>query len=160
MSETYVSHTKPWSRMQSLSESRGGSKVAKPIFSNSIKRYCNENCICQFRGRGVGMRLGGAGGTEIVPSVVSSSNGIGNGEDPCQSGFMNWVSNVIRVCFGFALHRSVIGWDNSRHFFSNERHNQNQWWVARAHFPAFGSLRCLRLLWFVREIALVWVLRH
>ena len=23
---------------------------------------CNENCICQFRGRGVGMRLGGAGG--------------------------------------------------------------------------------------------------
>ena len=40
MSETYVSHTKPWSRMQSLSESRGGSKVTKPIFSNSIKRYC------------------------------------------------------------------------------------------------------------------------
>ena len=25
--------------MQSLSESRGGSKVTKPIFSNSIKRY-------------------------------------------------------------------------------------------------------------------------
>ena len=40
MSETYVSHTKPWSRIQSLSESRGGSKVTKPIFSNSIKRYC------------------------------------------------------------------------------------------------------------------------
>ena len=39
MSDTYVSHTKPWSRMQSLSESRGGSKVTKPIFSNSIKRY-------------------------------------------------------------------------------------------------------------------------
>ena len=32
------SHTKPWSRMQSLSESRGGSKVTKPIFSNSRKR--------------------------------------------------------------------------------------------------------------------------
>ena len=28
-------HTKPWSRMQSLSESLGGSKVTKPIFSNS-----------------------------------------------------------------------------------------------------------------------------
>ena len=42
MSETYVSHTKPWSRMQSLSESRGGSKVTKPIFSNSIKRYWAE----------------------------------------------------------------------------------------------------------------------
>ena len=38
-SETYVSHTKPWSRMQRLSESRGGSKVTKPIFSNSRKRY-------------------------------------------------------------------------------------------------------------------------
>ena len=41
MSETYVSHTKPWSRMQSLSESLGGSKVTKPIFSNSRKRYLN-----------------------------------------------------------------------------------------------------------------------
>ena len=40
MSETHVSHTKPWSRMQSLSESRGGSKARKPIFSNSGKRYC------------------------------------------------------------------------------------------------------------------------
>ena len=39
MSETYVSYTKRWSRMQSLSESRGGSKVTKPIFSNSRKRY-------------------------------------------------------------------------------------------------------------------------
>ena len=38
-SETYVSQTKPWSRMQRLSESRGGSKVTKPIFSNSRKRY-------------------------------------------------------------------------------------------------------------------------
>ena len=39
MLETYVSHTKPCSRMRSLSESRGGSKVTKPIFSNSRKRY-------------------------------------------------------------------------------------------------------------------------
>ena len=45
MSETCLSHTKPWSRMQSLSESRGGSKVTKPIFSNSIKRYFRRN-IC------------------------------------------------------------------------------------------------------------------
>ena len=41
MSETYVSHTKPWRRMQSLSESRRGCKVTKPIFSNSRKRYLN-----------------------------------------------------------------------------------------------------------------------
>ena len=39
MSETHVSHTKPCSRMRSLSESRGESKVRKPIFSNSGKRY-------------------------------------------------------------------------------------------------------------------------
>ena len=39
MSETHVSHTKPCSRMRSLSESRGESKVTKPIFSNSGKRY-------------------------------------------------------------------------------------------------------------------------
>ena len=31
--------TKPLSRIQSLSEPRGGSKMAKPIFSNSAKRY-------------------------------------------------------------------------------------------------------------------------
>ena len=31
-------HTKLWSRMRSLSESCGGSKVIKPIFSNSGKR--------------------------------------------------------------------------------------------------------------------------
>ena len=33
-------HTKPLSRIQSLSESRGGgSKLTKPIFGNSTKRY-------------------------------------------------------------------------------------------------------------------------
>ena len=37
MSQTHVAHTKPLSRMQSLS--RGGSKVTKPSFSNSAKRY-------------------------------------------------------------------------------------------------------------------------
>ena len=37
MKQTIVSHTKPLSRMQRLSESRGGSKVTKPIFSNSRK---------------------------------------------------------------------------------------------------------------------------
>ena len=39
MSETHVAHTKPLSRMQSLSDSRGGSKVTKLIFSTSAKRY-------------------------------------------------------------------------------------------------------------------------
>ena len=40
MSETHVAHTKPLSRKHSLSESFGGSKVTKLIFSNSGKRYC------------------------------------------------------------------------------------------------------------------------
>ena len=39
MLETHVFHTKPCSRMQSLSESRGESKVTKPIFNNSGKSY-------------------------------------------------------------------------------------------------------------------------
>ena len=38
MSETQVTHTKPLNIMQSLSESRGESKVTKPIFNNSAKR--------------------------------------------------------------------------------------------------------------------------
>ena len=50
MSETYASHTKPWSRMQSLSESRGGSKVTKPIFSNSIKRYSPDQRSVRNKG--------------------------------------------------------------------------------------------------------------
>ena len=43
MLETHISHTKLLSRMQSLSESRGGSKVTKPIFSNSAKCYSVAN---------------------------------------------------------------------------------------------------------------------
>ena len=39
MSETHVAHTKPLSRMQSLSESRGKSKVTNPIFCYGAKRY-------------------------------------------------------------------------------------------------------------------------
>ena len=65
MSETYVSHTKPWSRMQSLSESRGGSKVTKPIFSNSIKRYLvvknqprsQRSLLLVFMGENLGTRF-------------------------------------------------------------------------------------------------------
>ena len=38
--EAHFAHTKPLTQgMQSLSESRGGSKVTKPIFSNSALRY-------------------------------------------------------------------------------------------------------------------------
>ena len=37
---THVSHIKPSSRMRSSSESRRGTKVTKPIFSNSGKLYC------------------------------------------------------------------------------------------------------------------------
>ena len=39
MSKVHVAHIKPLSKMQSLSESRGGSKVAKSIFGDSAKRY-------------------------------------------------------------------------------------------------------------------------
>ena len=39
MLEMHVAHTKPLSRMNSLSESHEGSKDTKPIFRNSAKRY-------------------------------------------------------------------------------------------------------------------------
>ena len=52
MSETHVAHTKPLSRKHSLSESFGGSKVTKLIFSNSVKQsairwddICCLNCV-------------------------------------------------------------------------------------------------------------------
>ena len=43
MSETHVALTKPFSRVHSLSESREGSKVTKPIFSNSAMRYSHRS---------------------------------------------------------------------------------------------------------------------
>ena len=55
---------------------------------------------------------------------------------------------------------------------TNEKQKQNQSWFARTRFPALGacylylrwiligSLRCLRLLWLIRVITLVLVLRH
>ena len=49
MSEMHVSHTKPWSRMRSLSESCGGSKVTKPIFGNSGKRNCDNDASIVIR---------------------------------------------------------------------------------------------------------------
>ena len=48
MFETHAAHTK---QLQSLSESRMGSKVTKPTFSNSAKRYkfCNKKIsVCPF----------------------------------------------------------------------------------------------------------------
>ena len=49
---THVAHTKPLSRMQSLSVSRGRSKVTKPIFSNSAMRYFKIVCAWRTMGRG------------------------------------------------------------------------------------------------------------
>ena len=61
---------------------------------------------------------------------------------------------------------------NRATFSTNEKLNQNQSCLARTLFPALGasymyllriligSLRCLRLLWLVRVITLVLVLRH
>ena len=49
MSETHVAHTKPLSRMQSLSESRGGSKVTNlflVIVQSAIQN--SFNFICSF----------------------------------------------------------------------------------------------------------------
>ena len=43
--KTHVAQTKRWSRIQSLSESHGGTKVTKPMFSNSAKQ-CNRRAFC------------------------------------------------------------------------------------------------------------------
>ena len=78
----------------------------------------------------------------------------------------NWVSKVIRVCFGFALFRSVIGWQNSRHLLSQWEAKRKPIATCTRVFPPFGAgcvqllqiliglLNCLRLLWLVRVIAL------
>ena len=53
MSETDVAHTKPH-RTQSLFESRGGSRVTKPIYSNSAKRYSLSLRGRRLKGKGKG----------------------------------------------------------------------------------------------------------
>ena len=56
MPETHVAHTKPLSRMQSLSESCRESKVTKPIFSNSGKCYFGTKfygVAIQMKARGI-----------------------------------------------------------------------------------------------------------
>ena len=45
------------------------------------------------------------------------------------------MTKVIRVCFGFALQRLVIGLKNSRHFL-NQSEDQNRSQLANAPFPA------------------------
>ena len=47
-----------------------------------------------------------------------------------------WVSKVIRICFGTALLRSLIGLKTHATFSANQKWNQNQSWLARASFPA------------------------
>ena len=60
MSETHVAHTKPLSRMQSLSESRGGSKVTnlflvvvqsaiKVLAGNSVSQNAARSLVFVFR---------------------------------------------------------------------------------------------------------------
>ncbi len=83
-----------------------------------------------------------------------------------------WVSNVIRVCFGFALLRLVIGLKLSRHFLSQSAVTPNQLWLPRERFPALrtdymyllrvliDSLDYLCPLWLARVITLVLDLRH
>ena len=57
MSETHVAvaHTKPWSRMRSLSESRGGSEVTRPILGRKkrAKKRRKETSLVHFRLNGV-----------------------------------------------------------------------------------------------------------
>ena len=87
---------------------------------------------------------------------------------PCSQvwAVFSWLSKIIRVYFGFALLRSVIGWQNSRHFL-NQWEAKRKPWLARTRFPALGacymyflriligSLRYLRLLGLVRVITFV-----
>ena len=84
----------------------------------------------------------------------------------------NWVSKVTRVCFGFALLRSLIGSKNLRHFLNQSdaklkpivtwsRAFSRAW--RRLHVFALSSdwfLVLFRLLWLTRVITLVLVLLH
>ena len=52
----------------------------------------------------------------------------------------NWVSKVIRNCFGFALLRYVIGLKNSRHLLNqSDAKPKPIARLGRTRFPALGS---------------------
>lgn len=54
--------------------------------------------------------------------------------------FFNWVSKEIRGYFGFALHRPVIGLEDSRHALNQSDAGQKLIVTWSHAFPAFGSL--------------------
>ena len=61
----------------------------------------------------------------------------------------NWVSEIIRDCFGFAIaHFSVIGPEISRYPPNQSDTNYNQSWPGHKRFPALQAMY-LFLLWFL-----------
>ena len=50
---------------------------------------------------------------------------------------LTWLERF--ACFGFALLRSVIGWQNSCHFPNQWEARPNQFWLPRTRFPALGA---------------------
>ena len=85
----------------------------------------------------------------------------------------NWVPKVISQLLWLCI-TTVCDWlkKSRATFWTNQKWNQNQSWLACTRFPALGtgymyllraligSLDCLQLLWLVRVITLVLVLRH
>ena len=58
------------------------------------------------------------------------------------SGFWLSVESNFAFSFGFALLRSVIGCQSSRHFLNQWEPNQNQSWFASTRFPALDVTWC------------------
>ena len=57
--------------------------------------------------------------------------------------WVDWTLKVNCVCFGFALCRSVIGQQNSRHFFQPvTRKTKSNRDLHACDFPRFASVRC------------------
>ena len=86
----------------------------------------------------------------------------------------NWVSKVISELLWFCITSLSDGFKVFAPFFQPIRiKNQNQSWLARAHFPALcvgcyvellrvliGLLDCLPPFWLAKVVTLVLVLRH
>ena len=81
----------------------------------------------------------------------------------------NWVSEIIRDCFGFAIaHFSVIGPEISRYPPNQSDTNYNQSWPGHKRFPALQAIYlfllwfligwwwCTPFVWLVAGITLIW----
>ena len=96
-----------------------------------------------------------------IPSCTISHNGLRNINHRWRVwAIFNRISKVIRVCFGFALLRSVISWQNSRHFLNQWETKPIRMACSHAFSRAWRRLHVYVCCDWLEWVLWLWFLRH